>query len=235
MAQAVRVYLANQRRGTANTKGRGDVSGGGKKPWRQKGTGRARQGSTRSPIWTKGGVAHGPHPRDWSLKLSKNMRRQALFSALSARVNEENLLVLENLNLDGIKTKVLVEILKKLPLKGKTLLILPEKNNQIYLSGRNIDKFEIAIAKDLNPYLVLRSKSLLVLESSLSAIEKVFLSESLSKNQKIVEKEDRKDLGKKEEVGKESGNLKEEPGKEAKEGKTKSSDKIVQGKKKAEK
>lgn len=179
MAQAVRVYLNNQRRGTASTKSRGEVSGGGKKPWRQKGTGRARQGSTRAPHWIKGGVAHGPKPKDWSLELPKKMRRAALFSALSDKVKEGKLVVLDTLDIKEIKTKVIVSILEKLPVKGKVLVILPEKNETVYLSARNIKNVKVGIAKDLNTYETMNADNLLMLKNSLAKIEQTFLKQKV--------------------------------------------------------
>ena len=121
-------YMANQRQGTANTKTRAEVSGGGRKPWKQKGTGRARQGSIRAPQWFKGGIALGPKPRDYRYTINKKERRLAIKSVLSSKVLENNLVVVDKLELDEIKTKNMVNVLENLKVEGKTLIILPEKN-----------------------------------------------------------------------------------------------------------
>lgn len=175
LAQYVRVYQANQRQGTAKTKTRGEVSGGGRKPWRQKGTGRARHGSIRSPLWVGGGKAHGPEPRDWTLKMPKNMRRKALFSALSQKLKEGGILVLGRLELRGIKTRDLKEILAKLPVKGKALLALDTVDEKIILSARNIAGVKTIPAKDLNAYEVLNTRTLILPKKSLAVLEETFL------------------------------------------------------------
>ena len=124
--QAVKVYLANQRQGTQSTLTRTEVSGGGRKPWRQKGTGHARQGSTRAPQWTHGGIALGPKPRDYRITMNKKVRRLALISALSAKVKAEEIKVVDAITLDEIKTKKIVEMLKALSVNGKTLIVMPQ-------------------------------------------------------------------------------------------------------------
>jgi len=177
VAQAVKVFLANQRRGTANTKGRGEISGGGKKPWRQKGTGRARQGSTRAPHWIKGGIAHGPEPRDWSLSLNKKMKRLALFSTLSSKALENNIVILENPELTEIKTKPLATVFGKVMPNTKLLFVLPQKDNTLYLSTRNIEYVTPVIAKDLNAYIVLNHQKIILLEESLEVLKAVFIKE----------------------------------------------------------
>ncbi|PIZ43006.1 50S ribosomal protein L4 [candidate division WWE3 bacterium CG_4_10_14_0_2_um_filter_42_8] len=197
IAQAVRVYLANQRQGTAHTKTRGDVSGGGKKPWKQKGTGRARQGSTRSPLWTKGGVAHGPKNRDYSLKINKLMRRKALFSALSTKVADKKTFILEGLKLPQIKTQMLVKIFKNLKLEKSKLLVLPETDKTIYLSARNIPEVETVLAGDLNAYVVFKNQNIILLKESLAKLNQVFLAgkkkeENTSIKGKIAKTADRK-------------------------------------------
>jgi large subunit ribosomal protein L4 len=175
LAQYVRVYRANQRQGTAKAKTRGEVSGGGRKPWRQKGTGRARHGSIRSPLWVGGGTVHGPQPKDWSLKIPKNMKRKALFSALSQKLKEEGILVLNKLELKGIKTKDLKEILDKLPIKDKVLLALDTVDEKIILSARNLTGVKTIPAKDLNAYEVLNTKTLILPKKSLAVLEETFL------------------------------------------------------------
>jgi len=175
LAQYVRVYRANQRQGTVKTKTRGEVRGGGRKPWAQKHTGRARQGSIRSPLWRGGGTTHGPQPKDWSLTMPKKMRRGALFSALSLKLKEEGLLVLNKIDLKGIKTKELKKILEKLPVKDKILIALDKVDEKIILSARNLPGVKTISARDLNGYEVLETKTLLLPKSSLKVLEEVFL------------------------------------------------------------
>lgn len=175
MAQAVRVRLANSRLGTRKTKGRGEVSGGGRKPWRQKGTGRARHGSIRSPIWRGGGHIHSLRASDFSLKMSKKMKRLALFSALSKKFSEGKIFVLDKLALKELKTKVMVEILRKLPIAEKTLLVIPVKNEKIELSVRNLPKKKTLEARLLNTYDVLNYESVVLLKEGLKVIEETFV------------------------------------------------------------
>ena len=132
-------YLANQRQGTQSTKTRSEVSGGGRKPWRQKGTGRARQGSIRAPQWIKGGIALGPKPRSYSYKINKKEKQLAIKSLLSSKVKEQELTVVDKLELAEIKTKTMVKALSDLKVEGKTLIILADKNDNVYLSRRNIE------------------------------------------------------------------------------------------------
>lgn len=176
MAQYMRVYLANQRRGTVKTKTRAEVSGGGRKPWRQKGTGRARHGSIRSPLWVGGGVAFGPRPRDWRLKMPKKMRGKALFSALSQKAKEGKILVLNKLNLKELKTKAMKEIVAALcpDRERKTLLILPEPDEKVILSARNLSHVRTILARNLNAFEVLRAGNLILLKDSLKVIEETF-------------------------------------------------------------
>ena len=175
MAQAVRVRLANARLGTVKTKGRGEVSGGGKKPWRQKGTGRARHGSIRSPLWVGGGHAHALRPRDFSLKIPKKMKRLALFSALTKKLNEGKIFVLDKLSLKEIKTKIMAETLQKLPIAEKVLVVLPEKNQEIELSLHNLPKKKSLEARLLNTYDVLNYESIVLLKESLKVLEETFV------------------------------------------------------------
>lgn len=152
---AVVAYMANQRQGTHSTKTRGEVSGGGRKPWRQKHTGRARHGSIRSPLWRKGGIVFGPKPRDYYIQLPKQMKDTALFKALTMKYKDGEILLLDNLSLNRIKTKDMVEILKNLDLQEKSVLIaLPEKDEKILLSARNIPYVGVVRAEDLNAYHV---------------------------------------------------------------------------------
>lgn len=175
IAQAVKVYLANQRQGNADTKTRGEVRGGGKKPWRQKGTGRARQGSTSAPHWKGGGVAFGPAPRDFSLRMPDKMKKTALFSVLSLKLSDSKIKIIDNLNsLEG-KSKNMVQALKNLSLTGSVLLVLPKDSNKIVLAVRNIKNIEIIPANIINTYLVLKNTNILLLKDSLSLLEETFL------------------------------------------------------------
>lgn len=178
MSQAVRVYLANQRRGTASTKTRGEVAGSTRKIYRQKGTGRARHGSIRAPIFVHGGVVFGPKPRDYSLKLSKKMRKAALFSALSAKVKDGGIKVVSGLEKITPKTKFMTLVLQKLGLLNKNekiLLVLPKKLEEIQRAARNIQNVEIIYAYQLNTYNILRNKTLFLLKDSIAALGKHFL------------------------------------------------------------
>ena len=143
-------YLANQRQGTQSTRTRSEVSGGGKKPWKQKGTGRARQGSTRAPQWTHGGIAHGPKPREYGFSINKKVRRLAMKSAFSSKVAAEELVVLDDLKLDAIKTKEVVKVLTALETGKKVLLVLPENNDVLYRSARNIAGVKVSTVNTLN-------------------------------------------------------------------------------------
>jgi len=176
MAQAVRVYLANQRQGTHKTKTRGEVRGGGKKPWRQKHTGRARHGSIRSPIWVGGGHAKAKQPRDYSLKLPKKMRRAALFSALTLSRSEGRIKIVQNLEWKEIKTRQALELLEKLQLERKVLLITAENEPVIWKSCRNLKPMRVLEARELNPYFVLRYPQLVILEPAIEKIKETFLS-----------------------------------------------------------
>ena len=167
-------YLANQRQGTQSTKTRSEVSGGGKKPWRPKGTGRARQGSTRAPQWTHGGIAHGPKPREYGFSINKKVRRLAMKSALSSKVAAEEMVVLDSLQLDAIKTKDVVSVLSALEAGKKVLLVLPEKNDVIYRSARNIAGVKVALVSTLNVYDILNSDTMVVLKDAVAKIEEVY-------------------------------------------------------------
>ena len=166
-------YLANQRQGTQSTRTRSEVSGGGKKPWKQKGTGRARQGSTRAPQWTHGGIAHGPKPREYGFSINKKVRRLAMKSAFSSKVAAEELVVLDDLKLDAIKTKEVVKVLTALETGKKVLLVLPENNDVLYRSARNIAGVKVSTVNTLNVYDILNSDTMLVLKDSVAKIEEV--------------------------------------------------------------
>lgn len=170
----VKAYLANQRQGTQSVKTRAEVSGGGKKPWRQKGTGRARQGSTRSPQWYHGGIAHGPKPRSYRFTINKKVRRLAMKSALSAKVAAEEMIVLDSLKLEAIKTKEVVKVLTALEAGKKTLIVLPEKDDVIYRSARNIAGVKVSLVNTLNVYDILNCNSIVVLKDAVAKIEEVY-------------------------------------------------------------
>ena len=167
-------YLANQRQGTQSTLTRAEVSGGGKKPWRQKGTGRARQGSTRAPHWTHGGISHGPKPREYGFSINKKVRRLAMKSAFSSKVAAEELVVLDSLKLDAIKTKEVVKVLSALETGKKVLLVLPENDNVLYRSARNIAGVKVATVNTLNVYDILNCDTMLVLKDGIAKIEEVY-------------------------------------------------------------
>lgn len=173
MHQAVVMFLANQRQGTAATKNRAAVRGGGRKPWRQKGTGRARHGSIRSPIWVGGGVTFGPTPRSYRKSMPKKARRQALRSALSAKVASGNLIVLDDLQLNEPKTKQMVNILNNLKAAGKSLVVTADGGRNVYLSARNIAGVNTARAQDLNVYQVLHCDNLVLTKKAIESIEEV--------------------------------------------------------------
>ena len=171
---AVVNYLANQRQGTQSTKTRTEVSGGGRKPWRQKGTGHARQGSIRAPQWTHGGIALGPKPRSYNYVLPKKMRRLALKSALSSKVADGALLVLDELKLDEIKTKTVAAMLTALNADRKVLLVLPEKNDVAVKSARNIPGVKTALVNTINTYDILNADKLIVVKHAVAKIEEVY-------------------------------------------------------------
>ena len=174
MHSAVINYLANQRQGTQSTKTRSEVSGGGRKPWRQKGTGHARQGSTRSPQWTHGGIALGPKPRSYRFALPKKVRRLALKSAFSSKVAAGEMLVLDSLTLDEIKTKTIVAMLNALGADRKVLLVLPEKDEKIVLSARNIPGVKTALVNTLNVYDILNCDKFIVVKDAVAQLEEVY-------------------------------------------------------------
>lgn len=175
--QAVRTYLSNQRQGTHKTKGRSEVRGGGKKPFRQKGTGRARQGTSRSPIMVGGGNIFGPKPHTYKLKLPKKAAKLARKSALSLKARENELMVIEDFTFEAPKAKDLYNILKSLKIEGKkTLLLIPEKNDNIYKSGRNIEKLNVLISDKAATYDLLNNKLILMQRSAVDALCKSLLN-----------------------------------------------------------
>ena len=167
-------YLANQRQGTQSTKTRSEVRGGGRKPWRQKGTGRARQGSIRAPQWIKGGIALGPKPRSYSYTLNKKEKRLAIRSVLSSKVLEKELTVVDKLELKEIKTKSMVKAFADLKLEGKTLVILPEKNLNVEASTRNIVNAKAILANNINVYDLLKYTNLVLTLDTVKKLEEVY-------------------------------------------------------------
>ena len=167
-------YLANQRQGTQSTKTRAEVSGGGKKPWRQKGTGRARQGSTRSPQWIKGGIALGPKPRSYKYTVNKKEKRLAIKSILSSKVLEKELTVVDKLELKEIKTKTMQTALTDLKVEGKTLIILPENNQNVYMSSRNIEGVKTITANNINVFDLLKYTNLILSVETVKKLEEVY-------------------------------------------------------------
>ncbi len=171
---AVVNYLANQRQGTQSTLTRAEVRGGGKKPWRQKGTGHARQGSIRAPQWTHGGIALGPKPRSYNYVLPKKVRRLAIKSAFSSKVLAGEMLVLDSLSMDEIKTKTVATMLGALEAGKKVLMVLPEKNDTVILSARNIPGVKTALVNTLNVYDVLNCDTFIVVKDAVAQIEEVY-------------------------------------------------------------
>ena len=171
---AVVNYLANQRQGTQSTLTRSEVSGGGRKPWRQKGTSHARQGSTRATQWIHGGIALGPKPRDYRYALPKKVRRLAMKSALSSKVAAEEMLVVDGLALDEIKTKTIVAMLTALGAEKKVLLVLSENDEKIIKSARNIPGVKTALVNTLNVYDILNSDKFIVAKDAVAMIEEVY-------------------------------------------------------------
>lgn len=167
-------YLANQRQGTQNTKTRAEVSGGGRKPWRQKGTGRARQGSIRAPQWIKGGIALGPRPRSYVYKVNKKERALAVRSVLSAKVQEQELVVVDKLSLKEIKTAEMVKTLANLKVEGKAVVLLPANDVNVQKSTRNIEGVKTLTVDTINVYDLLKYNKLVVTEDTVKKLEEVY-------------------------------------------------------------
>ena len=167
-------YLANQRQGTQSTKTRAEVRGGGRKPWRQKGTGRARQGSIRAPQWIKGGIALGPKPRSYKYTVNKKERRLAIKSILSSKVLEKELTVVDKLELKEIKTKSMVKALADLKVSGKTLIVLPENNKNVLMSSRNIEGVKTIVANNINVFDLLKYTNLILSVDTVKKLEEVY-------------------------------------------------------------
>ncbi len=170
----VRAYLINQRQGTQSTKTRSEVSGGGKKPWKQKGTGRARQGSTRSPQWTHGGIALGPKPRTFHVSVNKKVKRIALKSALSAKLAENEIIVVDGLKATEYKTRPMVDMLRALDAERKPLVVLPEMDKVLIKSFANIPGATTCQANNLNVYQILNHKKLIISKNAVEVMEEVY-------------------------------------------------------------
>lgn len=173
MHLVVKAHLANMRQGTQSAKTRAEVSGGGCKPWRQKGTGRARQGSTRSPQWRHGGVVFAPKPRDYHMDVNKKVRRLALYSALSSKVKEGEIIVFDELTLDAPKTKEMVKVMNAVESKN-ALIVLPDREEVVARAANNIPNVETTLATTLSVYDILKHKNLILTKDALSKIEEVF-------------------------------------------------------------
>ena len=174
MHAAVVNYLANQRQGTQSTLTRAEVRGGGRKPWRQKGTGHARQGSIRAPQWTHGGIALGPKPRDYSYSLNRKVKRLAIKSAFSTKALEENIIVVDNIDVTEYKTKTVVAMLKALGAEKKALIVMPEKNEQFIKSAANIPSVKTALVNTLNTYDVLNAGKFIIAKDAVAKLEEVY-------------------------------------------------------------
>ena len=167
-------YQANQRQGTQSTKTRAEVSGGGRKPWRQKGTGRARQGSIRAPQWIKGGIALGPKPRSYSYRINKKEKQLAIRSILSSKVLEKELTVIDKIELPEVKTKLMSKSLQDLKIEGKALIILSERNENVYLSSRNIDGIKTITVNTINVFDLLKYNKLILSVDTVKKLEEVY-------------------------------------------------------------
>ena len=170
----VRAYLLNQRQGTQSTLTRTEVSGGGRKPWRQKGTGRARQGSTRSPQWTHGGVALGPKPRSYRFTVNKKLKRLAMKSALSSKVLSGDMIVLDNITMNEFKTKDMVKMLGAVGAQGKALIVMPEVDAKVIKSAANIPGVKTALVNTINVYDILNYDKFVVVKDAVAKIEEVY-------------------------------------------------------------
>ncbi|MBQ4258428.1 MAG: 50S ribosomal protein L4 [Clostridia bacterium] len=174
MHDMVKCYLANQRQGTQSALTRAEVSGGGKKPWRQKGTGRARQGSTRAPQWYHGGIVFAPKPRDYSYSLNKKVRRLAMKSALSSKVRDNEMIVLDSFTMDEYKTKTVAAMLKAVGSEKKALIVLPENDKKVIASAGNIPGVKTALVNTLNVYDILNADKFIVVKGAVAQIEEVY-------------------------------------------------------------
>jgi len=174
IAHYVKVYLSNNRQGTSSTKTRAEVSGGGKKPWKQKGTGRARVGSSRNPLWRHGGISHGPKPKDWTLSMPKKMKRLATVMALSSKALSNNLKILSEIKLKKEKTSEVKNLLSTLKLDGKTLIVTGVKNDLLLKSVSNLKNVDLSFVGTLNAFEILKSKNLVLVKDAVKSLEKKY-------------------------------------------------------------
>lgn len=174
LSHYIRVYLSNQRQGTSSSLTRGEVSGTGKKPWKQKGTGRARTGSLRTPIFRHGGISHGPKPKSWTLSIPNKIKRLALLSALSLKVKNNNLKILEEITLNAPKTKEMHDLIKTLEVKGKTLLLLDKNDLNMRKSVENLANVSTALVENLNAYQVFKNRTLVMLKPAVKILEEKY-------------------------------------------------------------
>lgn len=174
MHEVVLAHLAAKRQGTASTKSRGEVRGGGAKPWRQKGTGRARHGTIRSPLWVGGAIAFGPKPRNYRYTMPKKVRRLAMYSALTTKVQGNNLIVLDALNMETPKTKEIISLLSNLKVQGKALIVTATPDSVVYKSAKNIQGVKTAIADSINVYDLLNYTTLVMTQDAVNKVEEVF-------------------------------------------------------------
>lgn len=172
--EAVTMSLNNQRQGNHATKTRGDVSGGGKKPWRQKGSGRARSGSSRSPVWRGGGIVFGPHPRDYFYTMPKKKGRLALFSALSSKIKDKNLIILDSFGIKDGKTKEVVSLLRRLDVTDSALIVCDTQNESVYRGGRNLPGVEVMDVNQINVYDLLKFKNLIITKDGIEKVAEVW-------------------------------------------------------------
>jgi len=175
--QVIRMYEANQRQGTADTKTRSEVRGGGKKPWKQKGTGRARAGTSRSPLWRGGGKIFGPHPRDYSYSVPKSVKRLALIASLNAKVNDNDMIVLEDLKLEKPKTKEFAAMLGRIKAQQKPMIVLESKDQAVVRASRNIGNLLLRDYKALNAYEILKQKKVVITHKALEALTKLLVKQ----------------------------------------------------------
>ncbi|MGI6112575.1 MAG: 50S ribosomal protein L4 [Mahellales bacterium] len=173
--QVIKMQLANKRQGTQSAKTRSEVSGGGRKPWRQKGTGRARHGSIRSPLWTKGGVIFAPKPRDYSFTVPKKIKRLALKSALSSKVQDNDLIVVDELKLDQPKTKEMVKVLENLKATGKALVVLDERDETVRRAAGNIPGLKLIYTNTLNVYDIVNCQKFIITKDAVQKVEEVYV------------------------------------------------------------
>jgi large subunit ribosomal protein L4 len=170
LRDAIIMYEANRRHGTASTKTRGKISGGGKKPWAQKHTGRARAGSIRSPLWRGGGVVFGPHPRDYSYSIPRKAKKVALYSAILAKLQDNEVVLIDKLKFDCPSTKKMANLLKSVGIEGSCLIVIPNRDEAVWKSSRNIYGLMVMVASDLNAYDVVRHEKLLIVKDALEAL-----------------------------------------------------------------